>query len=160
VIAVSTAKAHLRIDHPHEDDLISDMIEGARGYIERRIGWRLDEPAEVVELLCGDGSRVLWLRQPPIDGVVEIAGLDEEEYKVRGSMLLREDEVWEYGRDYEITYTAGFELDQGPPDLMQAIKLLVGGWHENREAWVTGTIVSEHRHSVSQIIGLYERVRA
>lgn len=136
-----------------------DLIGAATGYVERRTGWHLGEPQEFTAHLCGQGTGTLWLPQPPVAGTVEIEDVEEESYEVRGARIVRLDDVWEFGRTYEVTYEAGYVTGTGPADLRQAVRLLVAGWYRNREAWATGTIVMDHKHTVDELVGTYERVR-
>ena len=163
MITLADAKLNIRLadDQDWDDALIERMIDGATAYLERRTGWRLSEVGEVTEWLCGDGTRTLWLRQPVEAVTVDLDGteVDPDTYAVRGSRLVRSGEVWRQGAEYAVTYDAGFAAGDGPPDLQQAVRLIVAGWYEHREAWATGTIVADHKHSVDKIVGAYERVR-
>jgi hypothetical protein len=157
VISLTDAKRQLRLEpeQDQEDALILDMIDAATRYVERRIGWRLGEPEEVILYLCGDGSRGLYLPQPVESATVE----GVEDFDIRGHTLVRAD-GWQAGEEYEVTVTLGFAVDEGPPDLRQAVRLIVAGWFEHREAWVMATVTEHHKHSVKQILGPYQTVRA
>ena len=54
-----------------------------------------------------------------------------------------------------ITYSAGYGVDgsTAPDSLKSAIKLLVGHWHENREAAVQGQVVRAVPFAVASLIG-------
>jgi hypothetical protein len=165
VITLADAKLNIRVDEgvTFEDSLIGDLVESATAYMERRIGWHLGPLETITVIICGDGTRTLWLAQPPVVDTVSVEDADGEEvedWEVRGSKLIRTDGGWCYGVEYTITYDAGFAPGSGPPDLLQATRLLVAGWYEHREAWATGTLVQAHKHSVDSILGRYERVRA
>ena len=164
MITLTDAKLNLRSvpDVTFEDDLVESLIASATAYLERRTGWHLGPVDTITAWLCGTGSRVMWLPQPPIAETVTIEddeGEAVEDFEVSGSRLVRSDSVWHYGTDYVVAYNAGFDPGEGPADLLQATRLLVAGWYEDREAWATGTIVAEHKHSVTSIAGRYERVR-
>ena len=164
MITLADAKLNIRVDSgvTFEDDLIQRLVDSATAYLERRTGWHLGRVETLTAHVCGQGTRTLWLPQPPFDGSVSVedsSGDPVEDVEVRGSRLIRTDGVWRYGEEYTVIYDAGFEPGEGPADLMQATRLLVAGWYEHREAWVAGTIVSDHKQSVDQILGHYERVR-
>ena len=164
MITLADAKLNIRSvpDVTFEDDLIQRLVDSATAYLERRTGWHLGPVDTITAWMCGTGNRVIWLPQPPIDESVSIEdseGDAVEDFEISGSRLVRSDGVWAYGTDYIVNYDAGFDPGDGPPDLLQATRLLVAGWYEHREAWVAGTIVSDHKQSVDQIAGRYERVR-
>jgi hypothetical protein len=164
VITTADAKLNVRVEAGvwFEDDLIEALVKSATAYLERRTGWHLGPVETMTAHICGEGTRTLWLPQPPLAGSVEVEDDDGEavDVEVRGSKVVRTDGVWHRGVDYTLIYDAGYAEGTGPADLMQATRLLVAGWFENREAWATGTIVTEHKHAVDAIVGRYERVRA
>lgn len=159
MISLTDAKAQLRLeaDQTEEDVLIADIIDAATRYVERKIGWRLGAPEEVILYLCGDGSRVLWLPQPVESASVD--GVESEDYDVRGKRLVRAD-GWTWGEEYEVTVTLGYAVDAGPPDLRQAVRMLVAGWFEHREAWIVGSVPMDTAHGVRSILGPYQVVRS
>lgn len=164
MITLADAKLNIRVseDVVFEDALISDLIASATRYLERRTGWYLGPVETSTVVLCGSGTRTLWLPQPPVAASVLIEDAEGEavdDFEVRGNRLVRTDGVWAYGEDYVVTYDAGFAPGEGPADLLQATRLVVAGWFENREAWATGTIAVDHKQGVDRIVGAYERVR-
>lgn len=163
MISLDYAKAHLRTETDEEDGLIEEMVGSATRYIERRTGWMLGSPREVTRHLIGFGTRTLWLHQPPLDPeAVTVADGDDviEDFAVRGARLVRTDGVWRRGVEYTVTAEFGFATGEAPPDMRQACALVVAGWHRDREGWVSGTIVSDHKHSIDRLLGAYERIRA
>lgn len=60
---------------------------------------------------------------------------------------------------YKAGYATGTELQQQaavPQAIKQAIKLLVGHWFENREAYVTGTVATKFDLAVEAILDFYK----
>ena len=162
MITLTDAKLNIRVsdEATFEDDLIADLVSSATAYLERRIGWHLGPVATRTAWVYGNGTRTIWLPQPPLLDSVEIEDLvEDEDFGVRGARLIRLDGVWRYGQEYTITYEAGFATGEGPPDLLQAVRLIVAGWYEHREAWASGTITADHKQGVDRLVGAYERVR-
>ena len=164
MITLADAKLNIRVDDDvtFEDALVASLIDSATAYLERRTGWHLGPVETLTAHICGAGTRTLWLSQPPVAESVSVedpSGDAVEDFEVRGSRLIRTGGVWGYGEEYVIEYDAGFAAGTGPADLQQATRLLVAGWFEHREAWATGTVVMDHKQSVDQIAGRYERVR-
>lgn len=164
MISTAYAKAHLRVELDDEDDLIDTLIESATSYIERRTGWTLTAPTEVEWHTVGCGNDTLWLHQPPANpgDLTVTATVDDTEvtaFEVRDRRVVRTDGVWVFGVKYRIDAEFGFATGAAPADLRQACALLVAGWYEHREAWATGAITVDHKHSVDQLLGGYERIR-
>jgi hypothetical protein len=162
VITLADAKLNLRVDDEveFEDSLVESLIASATRYLERRTGWHLGTVEERTVYLCGYGAQTMWLPQPPVAESVEIEADGEAvtEFTVRGSRLFLAD-GWTYGTEYVVTYDAGYAAGSGPPDLMQACRLLVAGWFEDREAWTREMVPTELAHRVRDLTGTYERIR-
>jgi uncharacterized phiE125 gp8 family phage protein len=69
------------------------------------------------------------------------------------------------GRRFRAIYQAGYTVDAldadvwpAPADIQQAVKLLVGHWHENRESVVVGTTAAEVPMSVQMLLSPHSRV--
>jgi len=153
-ISLAQAKAHLRVDHDEDDDLIEGLIATAVATIEGPTGaglalltqtWRqsFDRPCP------GDG---VTLPLGPIQAVTAVAYVDDE-----GSIQTLNDWSFEpdiapgrvypaYGRSWpemrsqpgalRVTYRVGYgdDPDDVPADLRHALLLLVGHYYEHREA--------------------------
>ena len=147
------AKAHLRIDHDYEDDLIYSMITAAREYCEtmqKRVyltqtwGLYMDHFKEEVTLPLPPLQSVNTVKYKDSDGLTH--ELPNSEYDV--------DDVSEPSRlifynlpsvnlyrinPICIEIKVGHDhVDKVPKKIKQAILLLVAAWYENREAFAPG----------------------
>ena len=138
------------------------LIDFATDYLERETGWHFGEPTGFVAVLSGEGGRNLWLRAHPADDSVSVTeatftGSDPEEVEdwvVRANRLVRvAPALWYHGYEYEVTYTAGWEVDTGPASLREAvIQLGLAIWQDtHREAGVG--VVSERIGDYSYQLG-------
>jgi len=144
-------KAHLRVDHSHEDALISDTLKAARQYVELASGqklitqaWRQYETAFPVD-------RKMVLKVSPVQSIAAITLFDrdgtpqllaaQDSEIIRGSepailefLATVDSSVAENGM--EVDYIAGYgDLGIDVPDtLKRAILLLVAHWYEFRGA--------------------------
>lgn len=150
-LSLADAKHFLRVEHDDDDALIGALIVGARGHVEARTRrllitqtWRcvLDAwpPDGYVALLIAPLSEVSAARVYDADGVAH--ALDVEHFVVNrvaspGLIAFAPWAVASPGRAF-----AGIELDviagygaaasDVPLPLIQAIRLLVAHWYENR----------------------------
>lgn len=128
-----------------DSTLLEDMIARALAFVERQTGRYFGAPAETTEYLQGYGSR--WLRlndavvEPDSDaeldevqercipgGDVTLLGLTDFEVRPSGttSVLVRlGGPAWRIGYEYQVTYTRGFEVGDGPADIEQLLIDLV-----------------------------------
>lgn len=111
IVALADAKAHLRVDHAHEDTLIQAYLDAATSWVDGFDGvlgrcvmeqtWR----ASAVEVLTG---------LPPHDALTIVINVDGT-----------------------VDYTCAMPAEK-VPSVKAAILLLVGYWYEQRQASVEG----------------------
>lgn len=161
-ITLAEAKLHCRVDSAADDTLITGLIVAARQQAEERTGralitqqWRYDLAAFPIDHV--------ELPNPPLQSVQGITYLDAAgnrqtlagtEYDVIaaesvGVALPAYGKAWPACRAHpgsvQISFTAGYGLSAGnvPQAIRQWILLAIGTWYAQREAVITGTIVSE-----------------
>ena len=125
-------KAWLAITVETWDGEIQALMNRALDAVQRELDWYFGESREVTETLDGTGNRVLWLRQPPLGGVVVSdrtgvgdawAVVDTADYEgdTRGLFHVAN---WTAGvRNYQIVYAEGFAVMPG--DIEQLLYDLV-----------------------------------
>lgn len=157
-LSLDEAKAHLRVEHAEEDDLIERLIAAARETVERQTGralitqgfacWLDAWPAPV------HGRISVELPRPPLQSVESVTLYDTadaeheivpENYVVdlassSGRIVLKSltglNPVLRAANAIAVAFTAGFG-DAGedvPEPLRQAVRLLAAHYYENREA--------------------------
>jgi uncharacterized phiE125 gp8 family phage protein len=148
-VTLVEAKAHLRIDHGDDDDLLSALIRAARQEVERSAGlaliaqsWRM-----VLDDWPADGCATVRLH-PLIEIQSVTAFGDDGEATILDPSTYRLDRLSRPARIHfatpvvpfhavngiEVDFTAGFgEAGTDVPDLLKrAILLLVAHWYEFR----------------------------
>lgn len=159
-VSLEQAKAHLRVDHDADDDLIGMAIAAAVGHLDGYAGilGRALMPQEWSEFFSfWPASRAIELRLAPVAEIVEVraraadgseAPLDPGAYRLLASSSSRP--ILLFGVDaalpslasapdaLTVTYRAGYEDDQGtptvPPALASAILLMVGDLYRFRDS--------------------------
>lgn len=158
-VSLARAKAHLRVDHDADDDLIMECITAAREHVEGITQRSLAR--RTWEWTAGrfPHGRV-DLPFPPLVSVesvtyVDTAGvsrtMDPASYLVdvdRGDALrlAAGTYAWPDVRDggpVRVRYIAGYEPVSIPRALVAAILLVLGHLYFNRESVITGTIATE-----------------
>lgn len=155
-VTATEAKNHLRVEVSTDDDLIADMIQAAREYVETHIN-RAIMPQTVVasadrfrdnmKLPFGGVTSVTSVKYLDSDSADQtvtstVYGLDD--YAKPAVVYLKDGQDWPTElverNSVRITYQAGYA--GSPPDvptrIKQAILLLVGDMYENREAQIIG----------------------
>lgn len=159
-VSLAEAKLHFHVDTTDEDPTHTAMIVAAREYCEGVVGrqfihatWKeyfdrfpSDEmrlsrlplssgatPVTSITYVDVDGATITWTASLyQVDAIGEPA-------KIKPAY----GESWPTARDdtynaITVTYVAGYgaAASDVPPNFKQAIFLLVGLWHRDREAWV------------------------
>ncbi|MFN6934939.1 MAG: head-tail connector protein [Tsuneonella sp.] len=162
ILPLEDAKAHLRVTHDDEDALIEALRDAACEYVERVSGVALADADYLWEGSCF--SRVSALPLRPVTAVGSVAYTDGDGASatytgariVNGSVLPAFGESWPSAYGYAaITFSAGTTC---PPDLLAAVKLMLGHLYANREAVNIGNITSEVPLGVDALIQTYRKV--
>ena len=150
-IGVEETKLHLRLDYDNEDSWVGQQIAAARAYVEDMTGRQLVTATRKLILdyfPCG-----IELPQAPLLTVTGITYVDTDgdtqtlstdiytvdTDSVPGRVYLAYNQSWPDTRQQpkavEITYTCGYGDPCDVPEGIKSImKLLIGGWYENRES--------------------------
>lgn len=150
VVTLAQAKAWCRVEGSSSDALLADLLLAAQRHVEQIIGrslgeqsWQLtlDTFSDAIELAPGPVTAVAGFTYVDVDGLTQtvnpaIYSLDL--VSTPGWIVRNEGQSWPELQSgvntVSITFTAGEGPDLCPPDLAQAIKLLVAYWFDNREA--------------------------
>lgn len=167
VVSLEDMKAHLRVTHSNEDDLIGLLRDAAVDMVERYCGLYLAPREGVVwrgESLPSSVNLGVW----PVTGITGIAFLDSEgsdatgtasDWRVvrRGEIALKpsKDLPSDVTAGVEITFNAGYTDEQRPAALVNAVKLFCGHLFRNREATVVGSISGEIPLGFRQLCNAY-----
>jgi uncharacterized phiE125 gp8 family phage protein len=153
------AKAHLRVDHDEDDDLIEAAIAAAVGHLDGYAGilGRALVPQEWCEFAAfWPASRAVELRLAPVAGIVEVKArgadgsetvLDPSAYRLLAGASSRPMLIFGVNETLPslanepdalaVTYRAGYEDADGnpavPPPIINAILLMVGDLYRFRE---------------------------
>lgn len=165
VIETADMKVQLRVDTADDDAYIASLVKMAVEFLDGRDGrlgralitqdWKLSVP-------CFDDYSRIHIPLPPLQSVEEIQYYDLEETLHTADLAdfdVFKAHDWAYivpktGKAwpgvasrpdaYQITFKAGFgdAASDIPLTVIQAIKLLVGHWYENREETTDIALVS------------------
>jgi uncharacterized phiE125 gp8 family phage protein len=172
-ITAAQARDQLRISHTDEDTLIEAYIKTARKTVEKISGHRLITQTwdyYLDQFPAGDEIELPFPPLQSVDGVyyTDTDG-DEAEfssdnyiadiYGVPGRVVLKSNHTWptvtlRAVNGVRIRFTCGFG-DEGSDveeEAVQAVKLLVGHFYENREGFVEGTIMREVPFGVEALL--------
>lgn len=154
VISLAQAKAHLRVDHDADDDLIVDLVHAAVDEAERYCNAAFFPKSFELTLPGWPASGVIYIPKHPLiavgsisyrDSDGDVQTLDASAYVVSTDtlppMISRAyGETWPQARCHPaavtVAFTAGYVTV--PPAALIGIKLLLGHLYENRETVVVG----------------------
>jgi uncharacterized phiE125 gp8 family phage protein len=169
-VSVDEIKRHLNIDFSRDDDVLLGLIWAADDFAERET--ERVYVSQSWQLTLGFFPFRIYLPMPPAasaivkyyDGDNDLQTLDSADYYVmlsdNVSSYLEPTNSWPsiYDRPdaVQVTFVNGDSL---PPAYTQLIRLLVGGWYENRESEIVGTITSELKIGVGRLVGFLKAGR-
>lgn len=147
-VLLPDAKAHLRIDHTGDDVLIGALLASARAHVESVTGQKLAE--QVLTIRCDDWSDLTLLPVAPVANVVsvkyagaagDVQAVPAEGYEPRLEGLQPQivpalGAQWPAklaGSLITVEVQAGYAPGQAPPELLAAIKLILGDLYAYRE---------------------------
>lgn len=163
VLTLSELKAYARITGSDDDPVLQRMIRAAIGVAESKIKerlrttpliWYLDawpEERTFLRLPTGPTSAVASVKYYDASGTLQTMPASDYFVDLKGTrarIVLKEGATWpqlEAARPsaIEVRFTAGYANTNAIPDgVITWIALYVSTLSENREAFVTGTIVS------------------
>lgn len=151
-ITLAEAKAHLRVAHADEDQLISTLIVAARRLAEAQTG--LLFVAQQWQCLADDwpDNGVISLPVAPVVAIEEVASFGDDDVKSvidpahyyadlpsrPPRLMLRGSRVWarpgRIANGVVVTVTAGFgaAASDVPEPLRHAVRLMIGHWFDHR----------------------------
>lgn len=156
-LTTAEAKAHLRVDFADDDTLIDALVKSARRAVERHLRKSLITQQWKLTLDTFPSGSAICLPLGPLQAVTSVTTYDDTDtgtvfassnYVVDTAgdrVALNLDAVWPSDlRPYnavEILYTTGYgdASTDIPSDYLEAVRLLVGHYYENREAVVAGS---------------------
>lgn len=174
-ISLDEAKIHLRVDHADEDAYITALITAARGYAEQTTGrpfitqsWAAyaDGFCSVMELKA-NLQAVSEIRYTDTDGAQQVLAASvykADPHSVIGSVRLDYNQSWPSSRgdrnNVEIDFTCGYgDAAAVPPEIKQAMLLIIGNLYENRESTVIGVSASDLPMGVDMLLSMHSMVR-
>lgn len=190
IVSLAAVKAHLRVDHSEEDELIEAYMVAAEQRLEGLYGitGRAFRPQRY-RVSFGRFGPSLCLPFPPTISVDALTYLDNNgdeqsfaqagNWRVigigspRGAVIVPEDGVsWPslYATPdpdlVRVEFTAGYQSATSPGDdlvpaqIKHAVKMIVADWYEHRTSSVIGTSAAELPHGVENLIAPLRVARA
>ncbi|KFB10653.1 head-tail connector protein [Nitratireductor basaltis] len=175
-VTLSEARAHMRLDHDSEGDLIAGLIRAAREEVERSTGLALIEQSWRLVLDAWPQDEPVLLKKGPVRAIhgVTVYGREGEAQAMAVEKLVADTnstparlfltkrpkpDVMING--IEIDFSAGFgESGADVPDLLKrAILLLVAHWYEFRGAVRADQQPVSLPDSYRQLIASFREVR-
>ena len=175
LLSIGECKAHLRVTHDAEDDLIRALRDAAIEYVERFCSVKLGPVTGMVwsaEGWPGCPSARISLGVWPVSAITAVRWRDADgatvdgvpgDYRVSGKGELRlasSGLAWptnSYG-PVDVTFDAGYAEGSAPSALLVAVRLMLGHLYMNREAVVNSGASGEVPLGVSSICALFRPV--
>ncbi|MEY4402914.1 MAG: hypothetical protein RIR91_949 [Verrucomicrobiota bacterium] len=158
-LSLAEARDHLRVDHFEDDGVISGCILAARQHIENITGLALAASTWLLTMDATPEDGWVLLPREPVQSVTSV-----QYYNTAGTLTTWASTEWEvdlysspprlrakYGSTWptvkdvlaavQVTFVCGYSGPQTVPQpILQALRLLVGHYYENREAATAGSI--------------------
>jgi uncharacterized phiE125 gp8 family phage protein len=173
-VALTDAKAWLRVEHDDDDDVIAALIAGARCHVEAQTRRALiTQEWRLVRESWPSNGRIAALPVPLVaitaarvrDGQGGTQSLDLQAFTVDAAAApaiiafapwaLPVPEQKAGGVEIDITCGYGGGPGDVPPPLRQAIRLLLAHWYENRGLVALGDTVAVLPATVAALIAPY-----
>lgn len=170
IVSLEDAKLHLRVDADDENDLIAALVLAAESYVDGWSGvlgrclinqtWEItfgNWPAGCMDLCFPDVSLVS-VKYVDADNVEQtLSGSTYELLQGPRNSILRWLDTFtaplvkDSEKAITVTITAGFgdAAEDIPQAIIQAAKLLIGAWYENREETVMAVSVGKLPESIA-----------
>lgn len=137
-VTVSEAKLYMRIDDDNtaEDSLIAMLISSSREFLEGRLGLSLVQRNNITQNFrrecCGRQIGEVFLKWMPVRSEVVIKDLQGNTIEVEN---IGSAEFPKYCFSYpvDVTYSAGYEVEDFPADIKRAILMIVATGYKDRE---------------------------
>ncbi|MEP3654644.1 MAG: head-tail connector protein [Litorimonas sp.] len=135
-VSLDAAKAFLRVDHPDEDALITDLIDTATRQIEDRCGVSLiTRPQRLTKssVMTNDGAGIYLNRYPILS--IDAVSQDEATLPLEANIKARPVFVCASARaQITVDFTAGYGETSAdiPTPLRQGVMLLLAHLYEHR----------------------------
>jgi uncharacterized phiE125 gp8 family phage protein len=165
-LTLTEVKAHLRVKHSLEDDLIQSLAIGARQHIELVTNRALMPQVWEISLPCFAGLKT------PIPGgnlraidSVEVDGEEFEGFSVSSAEPpCIYSETWPRTKGFpdsiKIIAQVGYSGAGAIPETLKtAILMLVAHWYDNRQAVIVGNIAQEVPMAVNALLFPYRDMR-
>lgn len=171
LLTVADARRHLRIDALDDDatlaalvDAATSHLDGPNGILGRAIGqqtWELrltEFPSGDIELPFGPAVSVTSIKYDDEDDVEQTVAA--EDYTLDTDCIdapvITPVDAWPTSSAVRVRFVAGYAAV--PAAVMQAARLLVGGWYEFREGIVAGSAPAELPMGVYPLASPFRRV--
>lgn len=162
-LTVEQAKGYLRVEHSVDDAIVEYLIESATDYCEQELDLAIMEQEITLKLDSFPSGRIITLPRANLIEIVSFDYLDENgdsqaftDYTVdqfsTPARIANKDAWPQTSEDLgsvTIVYKAGFGPDQTsegyppPGSVIQAMRMLITHWYDNRNAVVVGSINQE-----------------
>ncbi len=169
-LSTADAKAHLRVTHSSDDDLIDSLVATATAACEEILQRSIMPQTWLIVLDAF--AEVMRLARPPLVSVSSVKYIDTDGAQqtlassvysvdsgyITGRVLLAYGQSWPSIRDQknavEITYVTGYATAALiPSDILGAIKLLTGHYYEHRENVIAGTMLTSLPMAAEFLLG-------
>ena len=164
-VSLAEMNEHLRFTGSMEDRVIQGLIDAAAASVSGELG-RAIAPQTMREALQYP-TRDTYLSVPPAQALVSVdyydaanvlqaADLGDFEFYASEDWAFVRSDAWPatYDRPDAVILQYDVGSDDMPPDIIQALKLIVAHWFQNREA-TSENAVKEIPRGASDIIGLH-----
>ncbi|MCK9504702.1 MAG: head-tail connector protein [Porticoccaceae bacterium] len=175
-VTLDEAKAHLRVTHDAEDDLITALITAAREAAENYTHRALCE--KTLEYYCDAFPCQIVLPQPPVQSVTSVKYIDRDgieqtldaaEYQTHiqnepALIVEAYGKTWPTTRDelnaVRVRYVVGYaSAADVPGPVKAALLLMIGHLYENREDSIVGAAISELPFGSRCLLNPYRMLR-